>query len=187
MHTSTSVPVNVKSGRARLVGVIVAAAVVIAAGAWALTTYVVDAGSQAARQSVAAQPSVLATLSPQERQYVKAIAALTPAQIAAAFGTAMETEAGLLASLSPKARQYVEAIAALTPAQLAAAFGTDWETSGRVLASLSPQVRRYVQAIAALTPRQIAAAFGTAGESAHSIVLTPQQIEQIGAAFGTGR
>jgi len=224
MNVSTSVSATVHSGRVRLVGLIAVAAAVIAVGAWALTTYVVDAGSQRVRASVAAQPTVLASLSPQDRQYVEAITALTPRQIAAAFGTVGESgnsvlaslsphdrqfveaitalstrqiaaafgtadasATNVLASLSPQNRQYVEAIMALTPAQIAAAFGTDWAKSWGVLQSLSPANRQYVEAITALTPQQIAAAFGTAGESANSIVLTPQQIESIGAAFGTGR
>jgi hypothetical protein len=124
MNLATSVPTRVQSGRTRLLGLIAAVATVIAVGAWVLTTYVLDAGSQQAPTS-AAQPFSLASLSPQNRHYVEAITALTPQQIAAAFGTGAETSSAVLASLSPQNRHYVEAITALTPRQIAAAFGTD--------------------------------------------------------------
>jgi hypothetical protein len=55
---------------------------------------------------------------------VEAITALTPPQIAGAFGTDWAKSWGVLQSLSPANRRYVEGIMALTPAQIAAAFGT---------------------------------------------------------------
>jgi len=160
MSVSTPTTAISQHGRIRVFGLTVIAAAVIAAGVWGLVD-AVGGGNNSARPSVTSQASVLASLSPQNRKFVEAITALTPAQIAAAFGTATATNAGVLASLSPQNRRYVEAITALTTQQIAAAFGTDSETSGRVLASLSPQNRKYVEAIMALTPQQIAAAFGS--------------------------
>jgi glutamate-1-semialdehyde aminotransferase len=132
-------------------------AAILAAGGWAIANAV--AGSSHPSAAAGSEASVLASLSPQNRSYVKAITELTPRQIAAAFGTTQSTTAGVLASLSPQNRRYVEGITALTTQQIAAAFATTQTTAG-VLASLSPQNRRYVEAITALTPRQIAAAFG---------------------------
>ncbi len=88
----------------------------------------------------------------QERQYVKAISSMTPAQLAAAFGTG---DVGATVS-SAKERQYVKAISSMTPAQISAAFG-----SGAVAPKLSPKEKRYVEGIASLSPEQLAAAFGT--------------------------
>ena len=160
MSVSTPTTAVSQHGRIRVFGLTVIAAAVIAAGVWGLVD-AVGGGNNSARPSVISQASVLASLSPQNRKYVEAIMALTPAQIAAAFGTPTATNASVLASLSPQNRKYVEAITALTTQQIAAAFGTDWETSGRVLASLSPNDRRYVEGIMALTPQELAAAFGT--------------------------
>jgi hypothetical protein len=160
MSVSTSTPVVGQPGHIRRFGLTILAATVLAVGGWAIV-HVAGGGSQHARPSATTQSSVLASLSPQARKYVEGIMALTPAQIAAAFGTGAQTNASVLASLSPANRRYVEAITALTPPQIAGAFGTDWAKSWGVLQSLSPANRRYVEGIMALTPAQIAAAFGT--------------------------
>jgi hypothetical protein len=55
---------------------------------------------------------------------VQAISALTPAQLAAAYGAGTYSTGPVWASgLTPKERRYVEAIASLTREQQAAAFG----------------------------------------------------------------
>ena len=60
-------------------------------------------------------------MTPKERRYVRGMASLTAAQLAAAFGT----ESTATMALGAKERRYVERIAGLTPAERAAAFGTD--------------------------------------------------------------
>ena len=123
MSVSTPTTAVTQHGRIRVFGLTVIAAAVIAAGVWGLVD-AVGGGNNSARPSVTSQASALASLSPQNRRYVESIAALTPAQIAAAFGSGTSTNATVLASLSPHDRQYVEQIMALTPQELAAAFGT---------------------------------------------------------------
>lgn len=121
--TSTPPSVVVQHDHARRFGLAIVAATAIAIGGWAIVQ-TAEGGSQHARPNAIAQTSVLASSPPQVRQYVEGIAAMTRAQIAAAFGTGVQTNALVLASLSPQVRQYVEGIMALTPAQIVAAFGT---------------------------------------------------------------
>jgi hypothetical protein len=63
-------------------------------------------------------------------QYVRAITSMSPAQLRAAFGTALIGEADativVLNSLPPKTRQHVRALMSLTPAQLRAGAGGGW-------------------------------------------------------------
>ena len=92
--------------------------------------------------------------SAKESRYVKEMSALTPAQIAAGFGT----EAVVSKPPSAKEQRYVKAISSLTPAEQAAAFGTGPSSASQ----LAARERRYVKGITSLTPAQRAAAFGTA-------------------------
>jgi hypothetical protein len=96
--------------------------------------------------------------STKEQRYVEAISALTPEQLAAAYGAGTLSTGPVWATgLTQKERRSVERIASLTPAQLAAAFGTE----GAATLALSPKERRYIREITALTPAELAAAFGT--------------------------
>jgi hypothetical protein len=120
MSISTSVPQTARLGRSRIVIAAVLAAVV-AVTAWAVATYAGGSGSHAAPT----QASVLSTLTPQQQQYVLGVAAMTPTQIAAAFGTGRPSgDSAVLSSLTAQQRRYVQAIASMSYAELAAAFGT---------------------------------------------------------------
>jgi hypothetical protein len=123
MSVSTSIPGTSRLGRSRPFVWIAAVAVVVAVAAWAVASYVVVSRSPSARQSVATQTFVPASLTPQERQYVRSIAAMSYQQLAAAFGFDARA-AALLASLPPRERRYVQSVSALTPRQVAAAFGS---------------------------------------------------------------
>ena len=153
MNASTTVPVRI---RLRRRWPFVAVAALLAAGC-TVAVLAISTGSNTtenATSSGVAAPSVKgpsATSTAQERQYVNAISSLTPAQIAAAFGTG---DVGATVS-SAKERQYVQAISSMTPAQISAAFG-----SGAVAPKLSPREKRYVEGISSLSPEQLAAAFG---------------------------
>lgn len=154
MTLPTTIPARVQVRRSHLLGLVAAVAVVAAAITWAMVSFTVDTGNRGAQASAPTSAAVLASLAPKERQYVQAIASMTPAQLRAAFGTGVDAIGAL--GLSTRDEQYVRGIASLTPAQLKAAFGT-----GTVpLAALTPSERQYVQAIAAMTPVQLAAAFG---------------------------
>jgi hypothetical protein len=122
MHLSTPAPSKFQKRRARLFALTMLSTALIAVGAATVAPSALGEVSQPAVGRVGASASVLASLPPASRRYVAAIAALTPRQIAAVFGTAWEQEQAVLASLSPANRRYVEAIAALTPKQIAAAF-----------------------------------------------------------------
>jgi len=66
-----------------------------------------------------------ATSSTAEHRYAKAISALTPEQLAAAYGAGVYSARPIWTTgLTPKEKRYIERITALTPAELAAAFGT---------------------------------------------------------------
>ena len=153
MNASTTVPVRI---RLRRRWPFVAVAALLAAGC-TVAVLAISTGSNTtenATSSGVAAPSVKgpsATSTAQERQYVNAISSLTPAQIAASFGTG---DVGATVS-SAKERQYVKAISSMTPAQISAAFG-----SGAVAPKLSPREKRYVEGISSLSPEQLAAAFG---------------------------
>ncbi len=133
MTVSPSIPTTIEMRRSRLVGVVTAAALAAALITWALLTFAVDTGTDAAHVSVRptsapASPGFDALgLSPQERQYVQGITSLTPAQQAAAFGsprTLEDQELGAaLDALSARDKQYVKGITALTKKEQAAAFG----------------------------------------------------------------
>ncbi len=87
MSVSTSIPGTSRLGRSRPFVWIAAVAVVVAVAAWAVASYVVVSPGRSARQSVATQTFVPASLTPQERQYVRSIAAMSYQQLAAAFGS----------------------------------------------------------------------------------------------------
>jgi hypothetical protein len=67
--------------------IVVVLAVVGALAAWAIATYAVGSGSRSADSGAPTEQSVLSKLTPQQRQYVLGIVALSPAQMRAAFGT----------------------------------------------------------------------------------------------------
>ncbi|MGH2881306.1 MAG: hypothetical protein ACRDPA_01150, partial [Solirubrobacteraceae bacterium] len=113
--TSQSIPVTrrIQGGLAITVGVLVAIAA-------AVTLIAVTGANNPAQRKVKPNPtsvtptlsSRLASLAPQERRYVLAIAALSPRQLAAGYGTSPAAAAGTPAS-SPQART-------LTPRQAGA-------------------------------------------------------------------
>jgi hypothetical protein len=123
MSVTTSIPQTAQRGRSqRLVIVAALTAVVFAVVVWAIATYAVRSGSRPTKPTRA---SALSGLTPQERQYVLGIVAMTPAQVRAAFGTDRPAgESSGQASLTPQERRYAQAIEALSRAQQAAAFGT---------------------------------------------------------------
>lgn len=89
------------------------------------------AGASPVREFATTETPLLRSLTPHERRYVTAIAALSPAQVSAAFGTnGASTINAVLASLTAQQRRYVQAIASMSYTQLAAAFGNYHTTSG---------------------------------------------------------
>jgi hypothetical protein len=125
MSVSTSIPRTARLGRSTRLVIVAALVAVIAVAAWAIATYAVASGSRPTNHGTPALASVLSGMSPQQRQYVLGIAALTPAQLEAAFGTEQPSaDSSWMRSLPPSERRYVEGIASMTFAQLAAAFGT---------------------------------------------------------------
>ncbi len=138
---TTSIRLTLRQPRSRLV--LLAIAVVTIGGAAAQIA--IHPGSHASK--TASAPSI------NDRRYADSISSLTPAQLAAAFGT---EPAGRTAPMASE-RRYAEAIAVLTPTQLAAAFG-----SGPFDQSvLAQEDQRYANAVASLTLRQLAAAYGS--------------------------
>lgn len=123
MTASTTIPTTVQLRRSRLVGLMAVSAALAACITWALLVFAVNTGTEGSAPTSAA---VVSSLSPEARQYVEGIMALTPAQLVAAYGT---PRVDVLSSLGPQEREYVEGIMALTPAQLAAAYGN--EPTGR--------------------------------------------------------
>jgi hypothetical protein len=87
MSASTSLPQTARRGRSRRLVLISVLAAVIAAIASAVATYAVGSGSSPARPNASIPASVLSHLTPQQRQYVQAIASMSYAEMAAAFGT----------------------------------------------------------------------------------------------------
>jgi Protein of unknown function (DUF4242) len=129
------------------------AAAALAAGATALVL-AIGQGTDTSETAVAPSPGP--TASAKELQRVDALSSMTPAQLAAAFGTETAVAEAPTSGHSPKVSPYVEALGSMTPAQLAAAFGTEGVPEG-----LRPKERRYVEAISSMTPAQLEAAFGT--------------------------
>ena len=126
MSASTSATQPVRNGRFHRIAVVAVVAVIAAAIAiiaWGVATYASGSGN---RSGIApTQASALSTLTRQQQRYVRGIAALTPAQVAAAFGTGPRGDSPALASLTARQRRYVQAIASMSFAELAAAFGTE--------------------------------------------------------------
>jgi hypothetical protein len=125
MSVSTSIPQTARLGRSTRLVIVAAVVAVIAMVAWAIATYAAGPSSRPTRHTTPTQASMLSSLSPQERQYVLGIVALTPAQLRAAFGT--DQPSGVrsrMRSLTPRERRYVQAIASMNSSELAAAFGT---------------------------------------------------------------
>ena len=87
MSVSTSIPRTVRFGRSHPFVVIVAVAVLIVTSTWAVTSYGTDPARQPPQPSAHSEALVLRSLTTQQRQYVTAIASLSPAQLSAAFGT----------------------------------------------------------------------------------------------------
>jgi len=104
--TPQSIPLTrrIQGGLAIAVGVLVAIAV-------AVTLIAVTGGNNLAQRTVKPNPksvtptlsSMLASLTPQERRYVLAIATLSPRQLAAGYGTSPASAVGKAAS-SPETR-----------------------------------------------------------------------------------
>jgi hypothetical protein len=92
-----------------------------------------------------------ATPAEKDTPYVQAIGSLTPAQVAAAYGTQAVQGA------SPGAKSdYVKGISSLTQAQVAAGFGTQADDDP----ALSAAEKRYVDGISSLSRAERTAAFG---------------------------
>jgi hypothetical protein len=99
--TPQSIPLTrrIQGGLAIAVGVLVAIAV-------AVTLIAVTGANNPAQRTVKPKPksvtptlsSTLASLPPQERRYVQAIAALSPGQLAAGYGTSLAAAVGNKAS-----------------------------------------------------------------------------------------
>jgi hypothetical protein len=101
MSTHTTSPVPTRARRGRLLA---AAAATIAVAA-ASTLLAIGLGSNSDHNTAA--PSA------KEQRYAKAISALTPAQLAAAFGAGVYSTGPVWATgLTPKERRYVEGMAA---------------------------------------------------------------------------
>lgn len=87
MSISTSIPTAAGRRRFHPLLAISAIAAVITLSAWAVATYAVDSPARSVRSGTPSQASALRQLSPAEPRYVVGIAALTPLQLWAAFGT----------------------------------------------------------------------------------------------------
>jgi hypothetical protein len=110
MSTSTTVSVPMRARRKWLLAI--AAAALVAAIAAVLLA--VDLGRNEKTTAPVAHKSA----------YVQAISSLTPAQLAAAFGTGPYSRGPAWTSmLTPKETRYIDRIASLTREQQAAAFG----------------------------------------------------------------
>lgn len=127
MTTRSTIPRRVRAPR-RL-WLVVPAAALAASVCWAALTLTVGTSGPSRSPRRVTNTALLTTLTPAERRYVQAIARLTPAQRAAAFGTRwldrQVSTATALRSLGPNERRYVEGIVSLAPTQLRAAFGTE--------------------------------------------------------------
>ena len=87
MSVSSSVSRAARGGRSRRFVIVAVLVAVMCAVAWAMTIYVGRSGTRSAKLGTATPSSMLSGLTPQQRQYVLGIVALTPAQFRAAFGT----------------------------------------------------------------------------------------------------
>lgn len=87
MSASTSVPQTARRGRSHQLVLVSVLAAVIAVIAWAVATYTLGSTSSSTRRDASIPASVLSGLTPQQRQHVQAIASMSFAELAAAFGT----------------------------------------------------------------------------------------------------
>ena len=87
MNATTSVPTTIQLRPTRLAGLMVAAAAVAAVVTWALLVFAVNQGTENAQRDIASNDAVLSSLTTQQRQYVEGVMALSPAELAAAYGT----------------------------------------------------------------------------------------------------
>ena len=128
MHSTATVPNHVTLKRSTLSLLLGAAVVATATITWGLIA-TVDSESSGPAPATPTNSEILDGLSPSAREYVEGIMAMTPEQLAAAYGygplpaPATPTNSEILDGLSPSAREYVEGIMAMTPEQLAAAYG----------------------------------------------------------------
>ena len=87
MSVTTSISQATRRGRSHQLMIVAAIVAAIGVVAWAIATYAVGSGTPTAHSGTPTEQSVLSKLTPQQRQYVLGIVALTPAQMRAAFGT----------------------------------------------------------------------------------------------------
>jgi uncharacterized protein DUF4242 len=125
MSVSTSIPRTGRGRSHRSIAIVAILAIVAALAAWAIASSLAGSSREQPRHvNTASESSVLRSLTPAQRQYVTAIASLSPTTLAAAFGTYYPSSAGAtMAKLTPEQRRYVRSIASMSYAQLAAAFG----------------------------------------------------------------
>ena len=154
MNATTSVPTTIQLRPTRLAGLMVAAAAVAAVVTWALLVFAVNQGTENAQRDIASNDAVLSSLTTQQRQYVEGVMALSPAELAATYGTG---RGDVVSTLSPQVRRFVEGISSMSPEQIAAGYGN-------VLSTLDPQVRNFVEGISSMSPEQIAAGYGNVFE-----------------------
>ena len=135
MSVSISTPRTARRGRShRLVAIIAIVTAVAALAAWAIVSYVAGStGEQPRRVNPGSESSMLRSLTPHQRQYVTAIASLSQATLAAAFGTDSPFSGGATpAKLTPEQQRYVRSIASMSDAQVAAAFGNNPAIHGQL-------------------------------------------------------
>jgi uncharacterized protein DUF4242 len=87
MSVSTTASQATRRGRPHRLIILATVVAAVAVVAWAIATYAVGSGIRPAAGGTPTEQSVLSKLTPQQRQYVLGITALTPAQMRAAFGT----------------------------------------------------------------------------------------------------
>jgi hypothetical protein len=144
MNATTTLPATIQLRRRSLVGLMAASAVLAAAITCVLLIFAVHHATQG---NDSASP------------YVKAIAASTPEQLAAAFGT---PEVNALSTLDPAKITYVAGVAHMSPAELTAAFGNEGAAPlvFDFYSSPTSSQTEYVQAIVSASPEVLVAAFG---------------------------
>jgi hypothetical protein len=147
MNATTTLPATVQLRRSRLVGLMAASAALAAGITCALLIFAVHHSNQATPERISANT------------YLDGIAAATPAQLAAAYGT---PDVGLISTLDPADRAFVQGIMRSTPTELVAAFGNEGVPPLDYDFYSSPTSTRskYVQGIVSSTPEQLIATFG---------------------------
>ena len=167
MNATTSVPTTIQLRPTRLAGLMVAAAAVAAVVTWALLVFAVNQGTENAQRDISSSDAVLSSLTTQQRQYVEGVMALSPAELAATYGTG---RGDVVSTLSPEVRRFVEGISSMSPEQIAAGYGNVFSTlSQEQIAAAYGNVfptdrdaraQEYVQGIMAATPEELVAAYG---------------------------